>query len=194
MNREEIENQLLEIEQDRNFDFSLIKLVNKMTLVYDLSFPRKKLDELVFKGNDTKKATRPNYSEFNIFTKEELELLNFEDKKRFNINDNSYFIIDLKGYVKEVVLNNRKQYFFRVITLDEMLDYIENKIGQFNRKIIDNYKENLYLKSLLYKYAYILLEEDIKDSTDMTLVGMFKNAYFDIIELSSTFLDAKLKR
>lgn len=104
-----------------------------------------------------------------------------DNKKVFYYEDKPCFEIDMKLNVLSYWVNDEK-YQFNIIT--SALDYI-NSLNDEKRFCLlgefDKLQEELLLLKYAYNYVLYLLEEMIVTKIDSVRVGLFKNAYFDIL-------------
>lgn len=193
MNNEIIIQQL--ITKSESIKINLLYLAEKLAKEYINYFSSLKIKKLKYNKLDTFKTTRLDIISHKSFSEEEKEILKFQDKHRFTINRNSYMIINLKGYIIKFIWNNKELIYDHVLTLQELLSNseIQNSI-KINKELINHYHESLYLKSLIYAYAYNILIASAKNDIDYARAGMFKNAYFDIIEYQNRVLDIPYQR
>jgi len=183
MTLEEIENELIKLGTDINNPDCFLKLANTLANYYDNSFPNKKLKSLFQSSNssdDSIKNMRVDLANLPLSNKEHLE---FSDKFILKLDDSSYIVINLKGITEEVVLNGERIYFNHQLNVSEIYELLDAVPYTYDKNSYFDFLYSLYITSLIYKYAYFILESKATDKNGYTKAGMFKNAYFDIIEL-----------
>jgi len=183
MTLEEIENELIKLGTDINNSDCFLKLANTLANYYDNSFPNKKLKSLFQSSNssdDSIKNMRVDLANLPLSNKEHLE---FSDKFILKLDDSSYIVINLKGITEEVVLNGERVYFNHRLNVSEIYELLDAVPYTYDKNSYFDFLYSLYITSLIYKYAYFILESKATDKNGYTKAGMFKNAYFDIIEL-----------
>lgn len=193
MNKEAIEKALLE--KSSILNTNLLSLAKRIASTYIKHFTKVRIEQLDFSKIDTKKATRLNLNYQLDFNKGEKELLSFSEEIKIQINEESFFVVDLKGYVIKFVWNNEEMLFHHIQNINDFLTNMEDQMDvEEIKRYLKKQEEELYIKSLIYKYAYILLEEQAKSNIDYARAGMFKNAYFDIIEYQKQIIDIIYRR
>lgn len=183
MTLEEIENELIKLGTDINNPDFFLKLANTLANYYDNSFPNKKLKSLFQSSNssdDSIKNMRVDLANLPLSNKEHLE---FSDKFILKLDDSSYVVINLKGITEEVVLNGERIYFNHQLNVSEIYELLDAVPYTYDKNSYFDFLYSLYITSLIYKYSYFILESKATDKNGYTKAGMFKNAYFDIIEL-----------
>lgn len=118
-----------------------------------------------------------------VFNVSYIDYLKYSELIRFKMLPDSYIIFNLKGQVKEFVINNSKIYI-NDIDIIQALQISQEKELSINYSKFYNYMQKMKLISLIYNYAYLILKECAKTELDFARAGMFKNAYYNIIELN----------
>lgn len=116
--------------------------------------------------------------------KEGVEYLFFEETIKFIVNEQTYIVFSLNGNVQEFVIEGSKQHLTNLNILPAleilMLKNISVDITPLLTKL-----QQLILTSHIYNYALNKLEQQISNKMDVIRVGMFKNAYYNIIALKN---------
>ena len=158
----------------------LMNLGNSLKEAYCSYFQNDKIEELY------KQALCLSKTQIELTTyfkrKEELDYLSFDEKIRFNIDEYTYIIFSLNGFLQEFVINGEKQNLFD-LNLLQALEILRLRNIPIDLTGLLAQLQQLTLISYVYNYAYSGLEEQIKDRMDIIRAGMFKNAYYNILAL-----------
>ena len=119
-----------------------------------------------------------------FFDPKDVAYLQFSELQKLIINENTYIIFDLKGQVKEFVIEKEMQHALNLNLLNA-LQILELRSIPINLNELAKEMQKLIVTSLVYNYAFQKLKENSKDKLDIMRAGMFKNAYYNIIGLNS---------
>lgn len=164
------------LEEENYFILLSMKLAN----AYYNYFNHDKIDELFSEGVFLESTKL----DLNLFFQDEKELsyLKYPEKLMVNLGLNSYMIINLENQVEELWVKNRKINKNKM-ELQEILSTLKQLKLPINDSNFHQVLENIHLSSLIYQYAYLLIKAKINSQLDFARAGMFKNAYYHIIEL-----------
>lgn len=188
MNIEYLEENLRKLGLLMNNENYYIDLGKRVAASYQKEFTASIINHMECIHGSTIHNTRLNIQNFPIFDQ---KFLTFHDEYKLYLNQNSYVIVNLKGEVVELVINHKQVLLSKVLYFEDLNDYLKNKIKV---TIHQDFRWDLFIPSLIYQYAYLLLEKNAIQDIDYARAGMFKNAYFDILEISKYLLDANLHR
>lgn len=128
----------------------------------------------------TKNATKLPLDKF-VFKESYINYLEYSEL--ITLKGKTFLIkFNLKGQVQEFYINNISVISNNIDILDALQILTEKNLS-INYEKIYNYFHELYIISLIYNYAYETLKNKAKSETDYIRAGMFKNAYYNIIDL-----------
>lgn len=105
----------------------------------------------------------------------------FDDRKIFYYEGNPCLEINLKMQTLNYWTNGEK-YRFNVLTdLLEHINSLDNEAKKAVMGELDEFQEHLSFLNCFYSYVLSLLEEAALTKVDIARIGLFKNAYFDIL-------------
>lgn len=188
MDREEIKNKLFSLIKEKELTVRLISVSYNLANSYKRKYTSILIKDLVSNYNIINNS-RLNLKELTYLSDDELEILDFKDTFELGFGINSYMVVDLKNKVLEFVINNKKQIYDKIITLDEALEILKNKDVYVSIDKINNYQNMLLIKSLVYNLTYLNLLNEVSTELDLTRAGLFKNAYFDIMSIADNVLN-----
>ena len=177
---ENFEEQLSTISEKIEID--LIKIGEFIAKEYRAFYSAKVIDNMNFSFMDTRKTTRLNPVLLGNLKEEERKFVIIDDRYTINVADKIDVVVNSKGYVLKLIDKGNIEVFSTLKTLEEVLYQLHNKKVIINYHNIDKYYEEIYIKSLLFNYAYSIIASSIISETDSIRAGMFKNAYFDILQ------------
>lgn len=176
---EEIIEQMLEESEGKEY---FLELGNHLADTYESYFTDTQIEKL-YNPTLSLEATKlylPRY----FFDPKDLAYLQFSELQKLIINENTYIIFDLKGQVKEFVIEKEMQHALNLNLLNA-LQILELRSIPINLNELAKEMQKLIVTSLVYNYAFQKLKENSKDKLDIMRAGMFKNAYYNIIGLNS---------
>ena len=177
MNLEEIIERLKEYGEMLETPGFFIILANKLAKSYHEYFTEEKIQEL-FNSTFFLEASRLPLEKFDP---NERKYLIYPEKIKIELNDAS-FEVNLQNQVEKLnisgcSINDHMQELPQVLSLLRNLN-IKIEEAAWNEELF-----NINLTSLIYQYAFLNLKENVKTTIDSVQAGMFKNAYYNIIEL-----------
>ena len=167
-------------------------LATKLAVEYKRYFTPSKLYRMNFNKLDTFNDTKLDLTKNTTLTIAEKKILNFNDIHKLNYDHYTYLLVNLKEAVKKLIINSKQinlMYNFNIYDITKFIKENYGIILELNE--YEEYKKELYIKSLVYNYTYLLLFNGSKKEHDYVIAGMFKNAYFDIISIYENTLDKK---
>lgn len=194
--KEVYKEKLLEYGIKQGINDFYVELATKLAEQYCQYFCIQKFQYIFYGIINTNEKTRLPYYKLKTFTPEEVDYLYFEDTEIFYIKPSlySYIRINLKNEVLNLVIDNKEVFLKKVFTLEEIILYLKKQNKYIDSEEIENYQEKLYLKSLIYNYAYCIIEENSTLDEEYARAGMFKNAYYDIMNIYNNSLSKNLNR
>ena len=179
MNKNELANILKEygIKDFSNKDY-YIKLALKFTDSYLKFFTEQTILNILDFSSVIEFSRLP----FNkTFSKDEINSISFQDITTFYLDGKPSFEMDSK---KNVINIWRKGEKVRLNSVVDVLSYInslyEKDCNSLMLKLEEYQKHRIFLSNF-YQYVLCLLEEKAVSDIDSARIGLFKNAYFDIL-------------
>lgn len=166
-------NQTLEKEE-------IMNLGNALGDAYSTYFQNEKIEEL-YKQALCLSKTKIELTSF-FKQREELDYLTFDERIRFSIDEQTYIIFSLNGYVQEFVIGGEKQFLTNLDIL-HAIEILRLRNIPINLTYLFMKLKQLNLISFVYNYAYAKLTQKNSDQMDIIRAGMFKNAYYNILAL-----------
>ena len=154
-----------------------INLADKLATTYYEYFTEEKIQEL-FNSSFYLNSSKIPLGKFDL---EERKYLVYKEKIKIELNG-ADFEVNLQNQVEKLnihgcAIDDPVQDLPQVLSILQSLN-IKIEEMSWNEDL-----SRLYLSSLIYQYAYLQLKENVKTSIDSIRTGMFKNAYYNIIEL-----------
>jgi len=171
-----------------------LKLIaTKFVIEYKKYFSLAKLNRLNFNKLDTFNETKLDLTKNTVLSVAEKKILNFNDIHKLNYDHYTYLLVNLKEEVKKLIINSKQINLIYNFNIYDITEFIKENYGiKLDLNEHEEYKKELYIKSLVYNYAYLLLFNGSKKEHDYVVAGMFKNAYFNIISIYKNTLDKKM--
>lgn len=195
MSFEDIENKLIALGTDAGDPNYFLNIANLLANLYDKNFSNSKLKKIFHSSNNREnsiKDMRLDLTSLNLPLNSE-RYLEFPEKFTLKFDDSSYIIINLKGLVEEFIIDGHPTYFRHQLNISEAYELLDTGSYNYDKNSYFEFLYSLYTTSLIYKYAYLTLESQARDKNSYTKAGMFKNAYFDIIELCEHIKNSELE-
>lgn len=184
MSFREIRNILLDYGAKYESEEYFINLATDLANLYIKEFSNKKIQNM-FKSV-TLEATKVDITKLN------------DPKKIFYLNvsnDNVVFLasdisitFNLKMEVLKTVINNEIAPIANTSFL-EALSYLKDTELEIDLNALQEKITLLNLQSLIYSYTFGLLQVKSRKKRTLARAGMFRNAYFEIIEFRTKFAD-----
>lgn len=184
MSFREIRNILLDYGAKYESEEYFINLATDLANLYIKEFSNKKIQNM-FKSV-TLEATKVDITKLN------------DPKKIFYLNvsnDNVVFLasdisitFNLKMEVLKTVINNEIAQLANTSFL-EVLSYLRDTELEIDLNALQEKITLLNLQSLIYSYTFGLLQVKSRKKRTLARAGMFRNAYFEIIEFRTKFAD-----
>ncbi len=184
MSFREIRNILLDYGAKYESEEYFINLATDLANLYIKEFSNKKIQNM-FKSV-TLEATKVDITKLN------------DPKKIFYLNvsnDNVVFLasdisitFNLKMEVLKTVINNEIAQLANTSFL-EALSYLKDTELEIDLNALQEKITLLNLQSLIYSYTFGLLQVKSRKKRTLARAGMFRNAYFEIIEFRTKFAD-----
>lgn len=184
MSFREIRNILLDYGAKYESEEYFINLATDLANLYIKEFSNKKIQN-TFKSV-TLEATKVDITKLN------------DPKKIFYLNvsnDNVVFLasdisitFNLKMEVLKTVINNEIAQLANTSFL-EVLSYLKDTELEIDLNALQEKITLLNLQSLIYSYTFGLLQVKSRKKRTLARAGMFRNAYFEIIEFRTKFAD-----
>lgn len=184
MSFREIRNILLDYGAKYESEEYFINLATDLANLYIKEFSNKKIQN-TFKSV-TLEATKVDITKLN------------DPKKIFYLNvsnDNVVFLasdisitFNLKMEVLKTVINNEIAQLANTSFL-EALSYLKDTELEIDLNALQEKITLLNLQSLIYSYTFGLLQVKSRKKRTLARAGMFRNAYFEIIEFRTKFAD-----
>ena len=190
MSLEEIENKLVILGTEINNSNYFLHLAEILVNYYKNIFSKSKVKKILLNSGCRESSLddmRVNLTDLPLSISDK-KYLEFAESFRINLDEKSYIIIDLKGLVKQAVFGGENEYFAVSLSVLELYELLGALSYDFNRNGYFEFLKSLEVTSLIYRYAYLSLENESSEKIEITRAGMFRNAYFDIIELSEFLL------
>ena len=157
--------------------YFFIELADKLARLYSEYFTEEKILNLFNSSFFLSSSRLP----LDKFSSEEKKYLIYKEKIKVEVM-NANFEINLQNQVENLKIKD-----CLISNLQQELPQVLNLLQSLNIKIEDlSFNEDLFrlsLSSLIYQFAYIRLKEQVHTTIDSVRTGMFKNAYYNIIEL-----------
>lgn len=184
MSFREIRNILLDYGAKYESEEYFINLATDLANLYIKEFSNKKIQN-TFKSV-TLEATKVDITKLN------------DPKKIFYLNvsnDNVVFLasdisitFNLKMEVLKTIINNEIAQLANTSFL-EALSYLKDTELEIDLNALQEKITLLNLQSLIYSYTFGLLQVKSRKKRTLARAGMFRNAYFEIIEFRTKFAD-----
>lgn len=141
-------------------------------------FNERKLESLA-NLNDFISFSRLSNNNFKV-DKDVSELF-FEDRKVFYCDDKPCLEINLKMQALNYWVDDEKYHFNILIDLLEHISSLDVEMKKAVMEELGEFQEHLLFLNYFYNYVLSLLEEMAIIKVDIARIGLFKNAYFDIL-------------
>lgn len=167
-----------------------ISLALRFASLYISAFPEKKiLDILDF--NHSIKFSRLNIE--SLLDLDDANDLSFEDNYIFYLDNKPSFEMDAKRNVINTWHDGKKVTSNSPINVLNYVSSLEEREREILIVKLQEYQEHSIFLSYFYQYVLSILEESVSTNIDSARVGLFKNAYFNILNYTPLDLDI-LKR
>ena len=164
-----------EQKEEKNY---FINLGKKLAKSYYYFFNNKKMEEL-YKSFTFYESTQ---LKLNVFfeSPKDITYLAYQETQRLTLKEGTFITYDLSGTVLELIVDYQKLNTIN-LTLHGALKIIKHRNIEIEDNKIEEFFEQLKITSLIYNYAFLILQKKMKTKMDIVRVGMFKNAYYKII-------------
>lgn len=105
----------------------------------------------------------------------------FDDRKVFYYDGKPCLEIDLKMQALNYWVDDEKYRFNILIDLLERLSSLDVEMKRAVMEELGEFQEHLLFLNYFYNYVLFLLEKMAITKVDIARIGLFKNAYFDIL-------------
>lgn len=191
MNKDALEQILNEYSiKNRGIERYYERLAHKFALEYIEKFTIGKIMSLV-NISGAIPFSRLNLKE--TFCERDADDLLITDNLIFYVNSKPLLEMDSKFHIINIWTNEKKERFNTLIHIEDYLGHLkENEINSILESL-KIYNEHRTFLSIFYRYVLCLLEEKADIYGQNARIGLFKNAYFDVLNYEPLKLE-ELKR
>lgn len=119
-----------------------------------------------------------------FFDKEDWQYLDYKEKIKWMIDENTFVIFNLKGEISEYIIDNKKDTCSN-FTIMQIIPVLVHKGKNIDLNHLIKKIRELYITSYIYNIAFQELCRTLNTSYPIVIAGMFRNAYFNILEFKN---------
>ena len=119
-----------------------------------------------------------------FFDKEDWQYLDYKEKIKWMIDENTFIIFNLKGEISEYIIDNKKDTCSN-FTIMQIIPVLVHKGKNIDLNHLIKKIRELYITSYIYNVAFQELCHTLNTSYPIVIAGMFRNAYFNILEFKN---------
>lgn len=143
--------------------------------------------------NEKKLISLANFNDFISFSRlsnnrfkvdKDISELFFDDRKIFYYDDKPCLEINLKMQALNYWENDEKHRFNILTDLLEHISSLDVEMKKAVMEELGEFQEHLLFLNYFYNYVLFLLEKMAITKVDIARIGLFKNAYFDILNFA----------